>query len=317
MPQRDAAFVGAGQCMWSVQQLPVAFADADTFQGEQWPVEQGAEFGEDVSDPIAVADGDDQHREVGVAAEEPGALSVPVGRAVDAQQCAGAGDAPAVQQVAHPNESRHSVNTFLPPDIDSQLRGLADFHGHTDGFDLPCLQPGPLPGDQAVLGQSGCLGQQRFDAAPGVDSDRDGRHILGQGQGAVGAKVVVEPDALDPTEQDAGGHFVPPIEVKQGISDEPVPHSGPFAEVDGQFQAVLVHVRVPTHRPNAAALTPRTKLTTTFSPADQCWRSSLRRWVSNIHVEKVVNEPTAAVPASNAGSSPTQALSGTPGPWLR
>jgi hypothetical protein len=55
--------------------------------------------GERGGDLLAVADGDDHQRDVGVGGEEPCPLPGSVGGAVDAEQHGGAGDAVAVQHV--------------------------------------------------------------------------------------------------------------------------------------------------------------------------------------------------------------------------
>jgi hypothetical protein len=61
--------------------------------------ERLAELGQDRGDALAVADGDDHERDVGVATEEPGAMANAVGGAVHAEQDGGASDAMAVKQV--------------------------------------------------------------------------------------------------------------------------------------------------------------------------------------------------------------------------
>ena len=138
-------FVGAGQGVRGAEQLPVAFADTHPFQGEQRPAEQGAEFGQDAGDLRPGADGDDHHRDVGVSAEEPGAFPVAVRGAVNSEQCGGAGDAAAVQQVADRDEGGHPVDPLLTPDVHGQLGGLVELLGQADAVGRHRSAIGPVP----------------------------------------------------------------------------------------------------------------------------------------------------------------------------
>ena len=109
-----------------------------------------------------------------------------------------------------------------------------------------------------------------------------------QGQGTVGAQVVLEPEPLGAAQQDAGRDLVPPVQLDEGVRDEGAPASVTFAEVAGQLQAVGGHSCMPIRRPSAAAATPAARLAITLTAALACWRSSASRWVSSIQVENVV-----------------------------
>ena len=60
-----------------------------------------------------------------------------------------------------------------------------------------------------------------------------------------------------------------------------------LAEVCGELE-VVGHSPAPIHWPSHAAARPSATLTAMLANADQTCRSSPRRWVSSIHVEKVV-----------------------------
>src|SRR6185312_8266983 len=278
--------------------LAVPFADTDPLQGEQRAAQQRAELGQHPADLLARADRDDHHRDLGVPAEEGGPLAAAVCGAVHAEQRGGAVDAAPVQQVADGDEGGHPVDSLLAAQVDGQLgRLVGPRHGGV------VQQPGALHRDQAGAGQREGRAEYRLDLRPNVDRQRDQRQVLGQRQRAVGAQVVLEPEALGAAEEDAGRDRVPPVQLEQGVRDERVAAALPFAEVGGQL-LVLGHRCSPICWPSAAAATPAARLTATLSAALPCWRSSVSRWVSSIQVENVVYEPTAAVPASRASSWP-------------
>lgn len=125
----------------SLEEFPVAFADPDPLEGDERAFEQAAEFGEHFGDAVTGADGDDHHRDVGVAVKELRAFPVSVGGAVDAEQDGGAGEATAVQQVADRDVGGGAEHLFLPADIDGEFRGLVQFFGQRHRADLPPQQP--------------------------------------------------------------------------------------------------------------------------------------------------------------------------------
>src|SRR5262249_6770032 len=136
----------------------------------------------------------------------------------------------------------------------------------------------------------------------GVHPDRDHRQVLGQGEQLVGPQMVLEPESPRSAKRNAGGDLPLPEQGELGVGEEGPAASVSFTEIRGQLQAVLHHSCLPTSMPGATAAIPATMLTTTFAATRGSWRSSARRWVSNIQVENVVYEPTAAVPASSARS---------------
>jgi hypothetical protein len=292
LPQGHAVLVAAGRRLRGGEALAVAFADADALEGEQRAVKQRAELGQDPADLLAWADGDDHHRDLGVPAEEGRPFAAAVRGAVDAEQCGGAVDASAVQQVADRDEGGHAVGPLLAAQVDGQLGcvgqgGGAQVQGG-GGSGGVGQQPGSLQGDQPGVVELDGLGENRLDAGAGVDRDRDQREVLGQGQGAVGAQVVLEPEPLGAAQQDAGRDLMPSVQLEQGVRDERAPASVTLAEVAGQLQAVGGHRCTPMRRPSAAAARPAARLAITLTAAWRCCRSSVSRWVSSIHVENVV-----------------------------
>src|SRR3954447_26599536 len=110
----------------------------------------------------------------------------------------------------------------------------------------------------------------------------------------------MQPEALDPAQQHAGAQPVAAVEVEQRVGHEGVAGALALAEVRRELQRLDVHQ--PTARPRATASRPAARLRTTFSAAPRPSPSSTRRWVSSIQVEKVVYEPSVAVPASTRAS---------------
>jgi hypothetical protein len=118
VPKRHAVVIGAGQLGRGGEQKAVPLADANAFQGEQRALQQRAEFNQDAADPLPGADGDDHHRDLGVPAEERGPFAAAVRGAVDAEQCGGAVEAAALQQVADRDEGRHPADAVLAAQVD-------------------------------------------------------------------------------------------------------------------------------------------------------------------------------------------------------
>ena len=94
-------------------------------------------------------------------------------------------------------------------------------------------------------------------------------------------------EAGDAAQHDACCHRVVAVQVEQRIGEEPIAVAQALGEVRGELE-VVGHSRAPIDWPSQAAATPSATLTAMLANADQTWRSSPRRWVSSIHVEKVV-----------------------------
>ena len=219
---------------WQGQALAVPLADADALQGEQRAAQQRAELGQHPADLLARADRDDHHRDLGVPAEEGGPLAAAVRGAVHAEQRGGAVDAAPVQQVADRDEGGHPVDPLLAAQVDGQLGRFSAVAGPTA---VSASSRAPLQRDQPGAGQREDRAEHRLDPRAGVDRHRDQRQVLGQRQRAVGAQVVLEPEALGAAEQDAGRDLVPPVQLEQGVRDERAAAALPLAEVAGQLQA--------------------------------------------------------------------------------
>src|SRR5882757_8324088 len=99
---------------------------------------------------------------------------------------------------------------------------------------------------------------------------------------------MVRAEAGDSAQHHAGGHRTLTVEIEQRVGDEAVAAAQAFGEVGGQLGILVAHSRPPIHRPSQAAARPSTRLTTMLATAGRSWRSSARRWVSSIQVEKVV-----------------------------
>src|ERR1700730_7473672 len=103
---------------------------------------------------------------------------------------------------------------------------------------------------------------------------------------------MVRAEAGDAAQHDAGGHLGFTVEIEQRVGEEAVVAAQAFAEVGRQLEVLVAHSRPPIHTPSQAVARPRTRLTMMLAMAGRSWRSSPRRWVSSIKVEKVVEEPT-------------------------
>src|SRR5882757_4937038 len=95
-------------------------------------------------------------------------------------------------------------------------------------------------------------------------------------------------EARAAAQHDAGRHRTLPIQIEQRVGEEAVVEAQTFAEIGCQLEVLVAHSRPPIHRPSQAAARPSTRLTTMLAAAGHSWRSSARRWVSSIQVEKVV-----------------------------
>ena len=280
--------VYAGESVRAVEEPPITLAHANPFKGDERAVQQGAQLGKDLPDPFSGTYCDHHHGDFGVTAEELGPFTAAVGRSVDAEQRGGAGHAVTMQQIAHRHKGGHAVDAFLAAKADGQLGRFLQFLRKPDGTDLVGQQTGPLQG-----GEPGAIKLQRlikhsFDARTVINGDRNERQILGQGQGTVGAQMMLEPESVDAPEQDAGRDLMARVQVDQSVSDECAATAVALTEIAGQLQAVLVHRRIPIIRPSAAAATPSTRLAITLAATLRRWRSSASRSVSNIQVENVV-----------------------------
>ncbi len=262
--------IGAGQLGRGGEQGAVPLAEADAFQGKQRPLQQRAEFGQHAADPPGRADGDDHHRDLGVPAEERGPFAAAVRGAVHAEQCGGPVEAATVQQVADRDEGRHPADPFLAAQVDGQLGCLIHVLGRPARVGDLGQQPGSLQSDQPGAVELDGRWQNGFDAGPGIDRDRDERQVLGQGQGAVGAQVMLEAKAFGAAKQDAGRDLMPPVQLDQGVRGERAPAAVAFAEVAGQLQAVGRHRCAPSRWPSPAAAMPSARLATTLTAAVRC-----------------------------------------------
>src|SRR5262245_21181183 len=99
---------------------------------------------------------------------------------------------------------------------------------------------------------------------------------------------MVRTEAGDAAQHDAGGHRALAVEIEQRVGDKAVAAAQTLGEVGGQLEVLVAHSRPPSHMPSEAAARPSTTLTTMLATAGHSWRSSARRCVSSIQVEKVV-----------------------------
>src|SRR5579875_3587508 len=92
---------------------------------------------------------------------------------------------------------------------------------------------------------------------------------------------------------------LPLEDIHQCVGEQLVLDAIRLAEMDGQLQAVVVHNADPSIHPTTAATSPPVNETARFSSPSRRSPSSPSRSVSSITVEKVVNEPSRAVPSSS------------------
>ena len=121
------------------------------------------------------------------------------------------------------------------------LVGFVQLLGQHDRADLAAEHPGPLQGDQAGLLHRPQLVEHRLDPWAGVDRHRHQRQVLGQAEQSVRSQVVLEAEALDAAQQDAGGDLALLEQVQLCVGEEPPVHALPLTEVGGELETVLVH----------------------------------------------------------------------------
>jgi hypothetical protein len=97
LPDREAMLVGARQGVGGVEELPITLADSDALERDDRLAHHPAQFGQHPRNLVAGADRYDDHRDLGVGAEELRALADTVGGAIDAEQCGCSCDSSAVQ----------------------------------------------------------------------------------------------------------------------------------------------------------------------------------------------------------------------------
>jgi hypothetical protein len=194
-----------------------------------------AELGKNQPDPVAGSHGDNHDRDIGITLEELGVLAPPPGGAVGAAQDGSAGDAAPVQQFAGRLEGRNLVDTILATEVHGQPGRFARVLAQPDRVYLARQQPCPLGSDESGTRQRRHLVEHCLDTGPGVDRDR-GR-------------------SLRTTQQNAGRHLLPTVQVYQGLAGRLAAHLLPFVEVAGQDDAVLVHaLNSPPHQVWAEAI---------------------------------------------------------------
>src|SRR5882757_61624 len=221
-------------------------------------------------------------------------MSLSAGRTVDAEKHCGTGKSVVIQQVAHRAVGGAPGYSLLASDVHGELGGIR-YH-----LCRRCGETSTFKGDEPALHQpDGALGQPSH-LLGGVDrGDGDGE-VLGHAQRLVATQLVSRAESGHAAQDHAGRHRVLGVEVEQLVGDEAFPVTLSFSEVAGELEDVVAHSALPIHSPSHAAVSPRMTLTTTFARAPNNCRSSASRCVSSIHVEKVVYEPTNAVPARSA-----------------
>jgi hypothetical protein len=194
-----------------------------------------AELGKNQPDPVAGSHGDNHDRDIGITLEELGVLAPPPGGAVGAAQNGSAGNAAPVQQFAGRLEGRNLVDTILAAEVHGQLGRFARVLTQPDRVYLTRQQPCPLGSDESGTRQPRHLVEHCLDTGPGVDRNR--------GQ------------SLRTTQQNAGRHLMPAVQVYKGLAERLAAHTLPFLEVAGQDDAVLVHaLNSPPHQVRAEAI---------------------------------------------------------------
>ena len=178
------------QLMRLCEQLAVALADPHPLQCHQGRVEQSAKLRKHLCDPLSGPDGDQHHRYIGVASEQPRARSTAATRAVDAEKDTRPSQAAAVHEVTERNVGRSVTCAILASEIDRQLRGLPKLIGQLHLPYLSGQQPRPFKGYEPATLDLKQLLQQQLDAGALVDGDRNNREIFGQRQKPVGVQVV-------------------------------------------------------------------------------------------------------------------------------
>src|SRR5207247_4531011 len=128
------------------------------------------------------------------------------------------------------------------------------------------------------------LRQRGLDPCAGVHRHAHERQVLREGEEPLALEAVLCPEALGAPQQHAREEALAPVEVEQGVCQEAAAGAVALAEVGGELERVLDHSVLP----RAAAPRPAARLKSTFTSSSGGCPSSPSRWVSSIHVEKVV-----------------------------
>lgn len=127
-----------------------------------------------------------------------------------------------MEQVADRNERRSSLHPLLPADIHGEL-GLEVGVGRPSRRLRPTgRQASALQRDQAPPLHLEHARHHRLDPRRAVHRNRDHREVLGQGEEAVGVKVMPEAKTLRSAEQDAHHQAVTAVEVEQRVGDQAI-----------------------------------------------------------------------------------------------
>jgi hypothetical protein len=210
---------GAGRArggLGPADELPVPLAQPDLLDRHQRAAEQGAELGKQHRDPVSGADRDHHKRNVGVAAKELGVRwpGVPGVGAVDAGQHGGAGDPPAVQQLAGRFEGWYLVGPIPLPAVHGQPGGVPGLLAEPDRLYLARQQARSLDGDQPRPRQPQRLVEHRLDVGTGTDRDRGQRRPRRYRERSADARLL----PLDAAEQDAGRGPPPGVEASESLA---------------------------------------------------------------------------------------------------
>ena len=117
-----------------------------------------------------------------------------------------------------------------------------------------------LEGDEPVAAHRHDLVEQRLDARPRVDRDRDHRQVLGERQQPIGVQMVLDAEAGDAAQHEARAQLVAGIEVGQRIGQEAIAGAVALAEVGRQLQCVG-HSAPPIWSPSHTQARPSARLT--------------------------------------------------------
>ncbi len=100
--------------------------------------------------------------------------------------------------------------------------------------------------------------------------------------------MVAGAEPVDAAQHDAGVDLMAGVQLGEPVGEERVAGARSLAEVRRQLDARLVHHRPPTSRPSSALASPASSATIRLRHAIAGSPSCAGRWVSSIHVEKVV-----------------------------
>jgi hypothetical protein len=213
----DAGLAPGG--LRSAHELPVPLAQPDLLDRHQRAAEHRAELGKQHRDPVPGTDRDHHEGNVGVAAEELAVLraGVPGVVAVDAGQHGGAGDPPAVQQLAGRFEGRHLVGPIPLTAVHGQPGGIPGLLAEPDRLYLARQKACSLDRDQPRPGQPHRLVEHRLDVGAGIDRDRGQRRLRRLRERSANPRLR-PPGPLDAGEQDAGRGPPPSVEANQSLA---------------------------------------------------------------------------------------------------